>query len=97
VQLEPYAEVPAARLDGFQQRRLMLAAALAARPRLLLLDEPAAGAARAEADMLREILASVRASGVSLVVVEHDQRLVRELADRVIVMEEGRAVEPLLL
>jgi branched-chain amino acid transport system permease protein len=92
VRLESFADVPAARLDGFQQRRLMLAAALAARPRLLLLDEPSAGAARAEADGLLEILASIRAGGVSLLVVEHDQRLVRALADRVVVMADGKVV-----
>ncbi len=92
VRLERFAGVAAAQLDGFQQRRLMLAAALAARPRLLLLDEPSAGAARTEVDGLLEILASIRKSGVSLVVVEHDQRLVRAIADRVVVMADGKAV-----
>jgi ABC-type branched-subunit amino acid transport system ATPase component len=43
-------------------------------------------------DGLLEILASIRESGVSLVVVEHDQRLVRALADRVVVMADGKAV-----
>ena len=92
VRLERLAGVAAERLDGFQQRRLMLAAALAARPRLLLLDEPSAGAGRTEVDGLLEILASIRESGVSLLVVEHDQRLVRALADRVVVMADGKAV-----
>ena len=92
VRLERLAGVAAERLDGFQQRRLMLAAALAARPRLLLLDEPSAGAGRTEVDGLLEILASIRESGVSLLVVEHDQRLVRALADRVVVMAGGKAV-----
>jgi branched-chain amino acid transport system permease protein len=92
VRLERFAGVAASQLDGFQQRRLMLASALAARPRLLLLDEPSAGAARTEVDGLLEILASIRESGVSLVVVEHDQRLVRALADRVVVMADGKAV-----
>jgi branched-chain amino acid transport system ATP-binding protein len=91
VRLERVADLPAAQLDGFQQRRLMLAAALAARPRLLLLDEPSAGAARAEVDGLLEILAAIRAEGVSLLVVEHDERFVRMLADRVVVMADGRA------
>ncbi len=92
VRLERLAGVAAERLDGFQQRRLMLAAALAARPRLLLLDEPSAGAGRTEVDGLLEILASIRESGVSLLVVEHDQRLVRALADRVVMMADGKAV-----
>jgi branched-chain amino acid transport system permease protein len=91
VRLDQFADVSAARLDGFQQRRLMLAAALAAHPRLLLLDEPSAGAAHAEVGGLLEILAAIREGGISLVVVEHDQRLVRSLADRVVVMADGKA------
>jgi ABC-type branched-subunit amino acid transport system ATPase component len=92
VRLEHEVDVPAGRLDGFQQRRLMLASALAAQPRLLLLDEPSAGAARSEADTLEEIIAAVRAGGVSLVIVEHDLRLARAVADRVVVMADGRAL-----
>jgi branched-chain amino acid transport system ATP-binding protein/branched-chain amino acid transport system permease protein len=91
VRLESEAWRPAALLDGFQQRLLMLAAALATRPRLLLLDEPSAGAAAPERARLAEILREIRAQGISLVVVEHNLPLVRAVADRVVVMLDGKS------
>jgi branched-chain amino acid transport system permease protein len=90
VGLEGVAAERADHLDGFQQRRLMLAAALAARPRLLLLDEPSAGASPAELPVLVGILRRVKAEGVSLVIVEHNLRLVRAVADRVLTMADGK-------
>ena len=93
VGLEPVAAERAETLDGFQQRLLMLAAALAARPRVLLLDEPSAGASAADLPRLAEILRRVRESGVTLVLVEHNPQLVRAVADRVLVMADGRAAE----
>lgn len=91
VGLAQRAGEPAARLDGFGRRRLMLAAALAARPRVLLLDEPGAGAGAAELDALAHILRSVQAGGVSIVLVEHNRRLVGAVADRVTTIADGRA------
>jgi branched-chain amino acid transport system permease protein len=91
VKLEAHAHTRAELLDGFQQRLLMIAAALATRPRLLLLDEPSAGATATEVANLAGILADVRASGVSLVLVEHNLQLVRAVTDRVVVMADGRA------
>jgi branched-chain amino acid transport system permease protein len=92
VGLENVANEHAERLDGFQRRRLMLAAALAARPRLLLLDEPSSGAAGSEVPVLAHILRRVQASGVSVVLVEHNQRLVAAVADRVLTMADGRVI-----
>jgi branched-chain amino acid transport system ATP-binding protein/branched-chain amino acid transport system permease protein len=89
VGLQDEAECPAALLDGFQQRLLMLAAAIAARPRLLLLDEPSAGAGAPEVASLVDILGEIRASGVSLLVVEHNLPFVRAVADRVVVIADG--------
>jgi branched-chain amino acid transport system permease protein len=90
VRLESQARQPAVQLDGFQQRLLMIAAALATGPRLLLLDEPSAGAARPERAQLVEILREIRAHGISLVLVEHNLPLVRAVADRVVVMADGK-------
>jgi branched-chain amino acid transport system permease protein len=90
VRLEDHADRQAGLMDGFQQRLLMLAAAIATRPRLLLLDEPSAGAAAPEVARLAEILQEIRATGVSLLVVEHNMPLVRAVADRVVVMADGR-------
>jgi ABC-type branched-subunit amino acid transport system ATPase component len=91
VRLDEAADDPAERLDGFRQRLLMLAAAFAARPRLLLLDEPSAGATVSDLGHLGETIREIRARGVSLVVVEHNLPFVRGLADRVVVMADGSA------
>ena len=70
----------------------MIAAALATRPRLLLLDEPTAGADRAEVDLLAELVRALRGSGLTIVLVEHNLRLVRRVADQVTVLEAGRVI-----
>ena len=90
VGLAEHALRPAALLDGFQQRLLMLAAALATRPRVLFLDEPSAGAGAPERAGLVEILRELHAQGISLLVVEHNLPLVRAVADRVVVMADGK-------
>ena len=79
-------------LSGAAQRRLMIAAALATQPRLLLLDEPTAGADRAEVDLLAELVRALRGSGLTIVLVEHNLRLVRRVADQVTVLEAGRVI-----
>ena len=91
VRLDGLAAVPAELVDGFRQRLLMLAAAFAARPRLLLLDEPSAGAAASDLGELAEAIREIRAAGVSLLVVEHNLPFVRSVADRVVVMAAGSA------
>jgi ABC-type branched-subunit amino acid transport system ATPase component len=75
------------------RRVLEVACALAHSPRVLLMDEPAAGLAQREAEALAGLLRWLRAStGASLVVVEHDMGLVARAADRVVAMEAGSAV-----
>lgn len=91
VGLYELADSPAGQLDAFQQRLLMVASALATRPRLLLLDEPSAGASATEVGRLAEILREIRAAGTSVLIVEHNLRLVRAVADRVVVMADGAA------
>ena len=70
----------------------MIATALAAEPRVLLLDEPSAGADRGEVDVLAELVADLRESGFTVVLVEHNLRLVRRVADRVTVLAAGRSI-----
>jgi branched-chain amino acid transport system permease protein len=93
VRLDELATTRAELLDGFQQRLLMIASALAARPRLLLVDEPSAGAARQEVELLAQLLREIQATGISLLVVEHNLPLVRRFADRIVVIADGKAVE----
>jgi branched-chain amino acid transport system ATP-binding protein len=71
------------------QRRLEIARALATDPRLLALDEPAAGMNAAETAGLRRLIASIRALGVTLLLIEHDMRLIMSMCDRVLVLDHG--------
>jgi branched-chain amino acid transport system ATP-binding protein len=83
---------PAAALPYAAQRRLEIARALATGPRLLLLDEPAAGMNPAESEALVRILEKIRAMGVTLLVIEHDMSVVMSLCERVIVLNFGRKI-----
>ena len=83
------ADVPARAISHGEQRQLELAIALAAAPRVLLLDEPAAGLNPAEREALHQALAALAARGVTLVVVEHDMRFVGALCERVVVLNFG--------
>ncbi len=74
------------------QRRLEIARALATDPRLLALDEPAAGMNPAESAALRKLLQSIRDTGVTLLLIEHDMRLVMSLCDRVLVLDHGERI-----
>ncbi len=84
--------VPASQLAAGEQRVLMLAAAYATGAPVLLVDEPTAGTTRDEAARLVALLRSLRDEGLALVVVEHNFAVVRELADRVVVMDGGRVI-----
>jgi branched-chain amino acid transport system ATP-binding protein len=74
------------------QRRLEIARALASEPRLLILDEPAAGMNPAESARLRELMRALVAEGLTIVLIEHDVRLVMGTCDRVAVLNFGRKV-----
>jgi branched-chain amino acid transport system ATP-binding protein len=74
------------------QRRLEIARSLATEPKLLALDEPAAGMNATEKVELRKLLESVRADGITLLLIEHDVRLVMGLCDRVLVLDYGRKI-----
>ena len=74
------------------QRRLELARAMAAAPRLLLLDEPAAGLNGEEQRQLAAIVRSIRDSGVTVVLIEHNMGLVMSLCERVVVLDSGTVI-----
>jgi branched-chain amino acid transport system ATP-binding protein len=73
-----------------EQRLLEFARALATKPRLLLIDEPAAGLNASEVDSLLDRILTTRERGVTVVVVEHNMELVMNVADRVLVMDYGQ-------
>lgn len=74
------------------QRRLEIARALATGPRLLALDEPAAGMNATETAELKRLLERIRADGMTLLLIEHDVRLVMGLCDRVAVLDYGKKI-----
>jgi ABC-type branched-subunit amino acid transport system ATPase component len=82
--------VQAGSLSYGEQRMLELARALATKPQLLLIDEPAAGLNAAEVDSLLDRIRSLRNGGTTVILVEHNMDLVMNVADRIMVMEYGR-------
>jgi branched-chain amino acid transport system ATP-binding protein len=83
---------PAAALTLGERKRLEVARALAAAPRLLLLDEPAAGLNPTEVGGLLTLIRGLRADGITIVIVEHNVGAIRELCDRVVVLNAGRKI-----
>ena len=92
VGLEPRRGAAAGSLPYGEQRLVELAVALAAQPRVLLLDEPGAGMSGGEKERLVELIRRVREQGVTVFVVEHDMRLVMGVSDTVIVLNHGRVI-----
>lgn len=74
------------------QRRLEIARALATEPRLLALDEPAAGMNPTETEGLRELITRIKADGITVLLIEHDVKLVMGLCDRVAVLDFGEKI-----
>ena len=92
VALETAAELPAASLPYGSQRLVEIARALASEPRLLLLDEPAAGMNASErADLVKRIRA-INASGITVLLVEHDIEFVMGISEKVYVLDYGRLI-----
>ena len=86
------AETRASALPYGDQRRLEIARAMASRPRLLLLDEPAAGMNPAETEALKTLVRRIRDAGATVLLVEHDMGFVMDLSDRITVLNFGRRI-----
>ena len=86
------AEVLARNLPYGYQRRLEIARALATEPKLLCLDEPAAGFNPAEKDELMALIRTIRDDGYTILLIEHDMRLVMGVTDRIVVLEFGKKI-----
>jgi branched-chain amino acid transport system ATP-binding protein len=92
VGLERQAESYARNLAYGMQRRLEIARALASEPKLLLLDEPAAGMNPNEKTDLIALIRKIRERGVTVFLIEHDMRLVNEVSERVTVLDHGEKI-----
>jgi branched-chain amino acid transport system ATP-binding protein len=92
VGIDRYAAHKARTLSYGDQRRLEIARALATEPLLLALDEPAAGMNATEKLQLRELIERIRQDGRTVLLIEHDVKLVMGLCDRVTVLEDGRCI-----
>jgi branched-chain amino acid transport system ATP-binding protein len=90
--LSALADVPASRLTFGQQRLVVTARALAAQPRLLMLDEPSAGLSGGDIDHLCAMVLRAREAGATVVVVEHNMDVIMRLCERVVVMHLGEKI-----
>jgi branched-chain amino acid transport system ATP-binding protein len=87
-----FTEYKARTLSYGDQRRLEIARALATDPKLIALDEPAAGMNATETASLKELLRTIRASGVTVLLIEHDVKLIMDLCDRIAVLDYGKKI-----
>ncbi len=92
VRIEDRADDLAKNLSYGDQRRLEIARALATEPKLLCLDEPAAGMNATETEELRDLIEGIRRDGTTILLIEHDVKLVMGLCDRVAVLDYGALV-----
>jgi ABC-type branched-subunit amino acid transport system ATPase component len=92
VGIHQYANELAGNLSYGDQRRLEIARALATKPKLLLLDEPAAGMNPVEKAGLMELIAKIRDRGITLLVIEHDMKVVMGICDSIAVLDYGEKI-----
>ena len=89
VNLQGRGDMVARNLPAAEQRILEIAIALAAKPKLLLLDEPASGMNILEAARAMELVRSIQNTGVTVVVIEHNMKVIMQLCSRIVVLNEG--------
>jgi branched-chain amino acid transport system ATP-binding protein len=90
LELDTHADTLAGNLPYGRQKALGIVIALAARPKLILLDEPVAGLNAEEAEHVRHVIARVRERGISVIVIDHNMRFIAGLCDRVVVLHHGQ-------
>jgi len=90
--IKRYANDLGRNLSYGDQRRLEIARALATRPKLVLLDEPAAGMNPVEKNGLRDLVRKIRDDGTTVLLIEHDMKVVMGLSDRVAVLDHGEVI-----
>jgi branched-chain amino acid transport system ATP-binding protein len=90
--LTAYADRPAGSLAYGQQKLVELARAIVSEPRVLLLDEPAAGLNHGETERLKEHILDLRTPELAMVLIEHDMKLIMSISDRIIVMNRGKVL-----
>jgi ABC-type branched-subunit amino acid transport system ATPase component len=88
--VEHLAEAVLGSLPFGMLRLVEIARALAAQPKLVMMDEPASGLSRAETGRLKEVIAQIVARGIAVLLVEHNMRLVMSIATRVVVLDKGK-------
>lgn len=87
--LKTYRDAVAGSLSYGRQKALGLAIALAGEPKMILLDEPAAGLSAEEADRVADVIKDINATGVTVMVIDHNMRFIARLCDRVVVLHHG--------
>ncbi|PLL10504.1 high-affinity branched-chain amino acid ABC transporter ATP-binding protein LivG [Tabrizicola sp. TH137] len=92
VGLERAAEREAGSLSYGSLKRLEIARALALQPRVLLLDEPAAGCNAVETEEIDHLIAEIAASGVAILLIEHDMKMVMRISNHIVVLDHGEKI-----
>lgn len=90
--LEQFADTNASEMPYGHQKTLGIVIALAAEPRMILLDEPVAGLSAEETDHVRDTIKRVREEGISVVVIDHNMRFISGLCDRLVVTSQGEKI-----
>ena len=91
-ELAPFADRPAKNLTQEQQKRLAMAVALVARPKMLLLDEPFAGINANQTRGLITLIESIGATGITILLIEHQMQVVMQLCRRIMVLDYGKKI-----